>query len=219
MPIDSAPATETPATTPPPEADAPSADAPEAPKPRGGKNRLRTLERENKRLRRLAGAGDPFAEPVRGAAARPADGPAAEAPAAPEAPPEDSVPPLGLEGAKAMAPAYYGLVNFATSFAIKRAPHYAGRAEEAKRVAKAVALDGSGHYDAAGALVSESADRHAIDPVLIQVLAKVQLTPEWALVIVTAGIVLSKYAMASGDPEVIEVLGAMGGAAAPQASA
>lgn len=195
-------------------------------RPPGARNRA-TLERELREARaelkkaREQVAADPFAAPVQEAA--PAAAPAeAEEPSpataeetrgpAPSSTPvpvtDDETPPLGPDGARAMAPAYYGIINVGTRLLIKRAPAYKGKPEEARRVAEAVALDPRGFYRGEE-LVNASEDRQAIDPALIPVLAKMRLTPEWALVIITGGILLSKYALATGDTEVMEILGAM----------
>ncbi len=209
--MDPAAAPETASETPAPSL--PQAPAPAAPRrPIGGGNKARAqrrrLEKELRDLRARVEGGDPFAEDARGAV------PASEGAAGDAPPPGDGTvpegasetPPLGIEGARAMAPAYYGLINFASGFAIRRAPVFKGNPAEAKRVAARVRLDASGHYDAAGVLHTDSPDRMAIDPSLIPVLAKVRLTPEVVLVIVTMGVVLAKFAEATGDAEVVEML-------------
>lgn len=211
------------------------AETPEKParkrggRPPGARNRA-TLERELRDARaelkkaREQVAADPFAAPVQEAApaAAPTEAPAGEEPSpatveetrgpAPSSTPvpvsDEETPPLGPDGARAMAPAYYGIINVGTRLLIKRAPAYKGKPEEARRVAEAVALDPRGFYRGEE-LVNASEDRQAIDPALIPVLAKMRLTPEWALVIITGGILLSKYALATGDSEVMEILGAM----------
>lgn len=190
-------------------------------KRRGGGNAARDARRAERAKRAEEARAqqlerDPFAEPARAPEPEaPADGGEAggeggeaQVDGGASAPVEEA-PQLGVEGARAMAPAYYGLINFGTSFLIKRAPAFAGRPQEAARVVAAMKLDGRGHYDAAGQLVNASEDREAIDPALIPVLAKLRLTPEWALLIITGGILLSRYAAATGDAEVMEALQAM----------
>lgn len=201
-------------------------------RPRGSKSRS-TLERELRELRgQVASAKqraveDPFAAPVRNSPPK-SETPLAETPPAPatetpgtapetseavsETPVSGEPGVLGIEGARAIAPAYYGAINAATKFILKRAPKYKANPAEAARLAKAVALDARGQY-VKGELVDASDDRRAIDPPLIIVLAKQKLTPEWALVITTAFILAGKFAVATGDPELLEILSATRAAA------
>jgi hypothetical protein len=179
---------------------------------KGGGNRARDARRRGRVARQQAKAGaekDPFADEVRGT--RPADEPTDPTPeaAAAEAPAQavvvEETPAIGTEAARALAPGYYKLINFASSLVIKNAPAMKGNPREAARIAKAVQLDARGHYEGE-MLTNASEDRAAIDPALVPVLAKLRLTSEWALVLVTGAVVLGKYALASGDAEALEIL-------------
>jgi ribosomal protein S30 len=179
-------------------------------RPPGSKNR-KSLERELAELRRRV-ASDPFEAPVRTAqrAAAPVqegDAPAGGKPAeTPPETPEEADEPLGEDGARALAPMYYGLVNFGSSLLIKNSPKLKEKPAEAAKLAALIALDPTGHYDAAGNLCDASVDRQMIDPALVKVLAKVKLSPEWALLLATGGVLLGKYAFATNDPEIANAL-------------
>lgn len=171
-------------------------------RPKGSKSR-KTLERElqkaKAKLKALEDVNPFAAEPKDQANTATGEAPAGEA--APNAPPGDAeaAPELGTEVATALAPAYYGLVNTATRILVKNSPAHKNKPEEARRLASAIALDGT----------KGSADREAIDPPLILVLAKLRLTPELALLLATFGMVSLKYAMATGDEDVRDLVGSV----------
>jgi hypothetical protein len=173
-------------------------------RPRGSKNKSRALERENARLRKQleAAKADPFAEQVR--EVRPAvdpdpasgDEPAGDPLVGEVVADEAGIPPLGEEVARAMAPAYYHAINALARVALRNAPGLDDR--EKARLAREVQLDPA----------EGSQDRQIIDPPLIQVMAKVRLTPELALLLATGTVLLGKLAVASGDAELAGLVGA-----------
>jgi hypothetical protein len=202
-----------PKTEAPPTAEKKPAKKKRGPYKRRNKNRARD-ERRAQRPQKSKVEKDPFADDARHeaapetvhAAADDADAPREVAPDAVVS--ADEIPPLGIEGARAFAPMYYGALNIATTLLIAKAPAYKNNPAEGRRVAKAVELDPRGHY-VGDVLTDASNDRHAIDPALIPVMAKLRLTPEWALLIVTAGVLFTKYAAATGDPDIEAAVSAL----------
>jgi hypothetical protein len=207
-------------------ADAPAAAAPAAAAPakkkrgpykkakRGGKNAARAARRAA-RPKKPAVETDPFADDARSETPEPPPSrEAVEAEVVPDAAvPTDETPALGIEGARALAPMYYGVLNVATGLLVKKAPAFKNNPAEAARVALEMQLDATGHY-VGDVLTGASADRHAIDPALIPVMAKLRLTAEWALVVATAGVLFAKYVAATGDADVAAAVSALSSPAA-----